>query len=209
MEDPIIQEIRDWFDELFLWSSNEITDKSRQLFATLWIEWFADIVARTKKYWFNASQKVLADLVKVSFVVYSNLDNLPIDRKVILPEENWSYKFIVTTLQHEMLRWAVDPNFQDIDTNTLILVSTGDLAHAEIAAKLWLKWKYSWEFNILWWAWIDIDHDKKILNIRADSGSYGSCSNQIVEWMLEEYKEKWYQITTNMTNQREFFNKEK
>lgn len=205
MEESKIQEIRDWFDELFLWSSNEITDKSKELFKTLGIEWFADIVARTKKYWFNASKKVLADLVKLSFVVYSNLDSLPIDRKVILPEENWSYKFIVTTLQHEMLRWTVDSQFGDIDTNTLLLVSTGDWAHAEIAARLWLKWKYSWEFNILWWAWIDIDHDKKILNIRADSGSYDSCSNQIVERMLEEYKNKWYNITIGMFHQREFF----
>lgn len=205
MEESKIQEIRDWFDELFLWSSNEITDKSKELFKTLGIEWFADIVARTKKYWFNASKKVLADLVKLSFVVYSNLDSLPIDRKVILPEENWSYKFIVTTLQHEMLRWMVDSQFEGIGTNTLLLVSTGDWAHAEIAAKLWLKWKYSWEFNILGWAWIDIDHDEKILNIRADSGSYDSCSNQIVERMLEEYKNKWYNITIGMFHQREFF----
>lgn len=205
MEESKIQEIRDWFDELFLWTSNEITDKSKELFKILGIEWFADIVARTKKYWFNTSRKVLADLVKVSFVVYSNLDNLPIDRKVILPEENWSYKFIVTTLQHEMLRWTVDSQFGDIDTNTLLLVSTWDWAHAEIAARLWLKWKYSWEFNILWWAWIDIDHDKKILNIRADSGSYDSCSNQIVERMLEEYKNKWYTIMIGMSHQREFF----
>lgn len=205
MENPIIQEIRDWFDELFLWSSNEITEKSKELFKNLGIEWFADIVARTKKYGFNASQKVLADLVKVSFVVYSNLDKLPIEKKVVLPEENWSYKFIVTTLQHEMLRWTVDSQFGDIDTNTLLLVSTGDWAHAEIAARVWLKWKYSWEFNILWWAWIDIDHDKKTLNIRADSGSYDSCSNQIVERMLEEYQDKWYTITIGMSHQREFF----
>lgn len=205
MEESKIQEIRGWFDELFLWSSNEITEKSNELFKNLGIEWFTDIVARTKKYWFNASQKVLQDLVKISFVIYSNLDNLPIQKKVILPEENWSYKFIVTTLQHEMLRWMVDLQFEGIDTNTLLLVSTGDWVHAEAASKLWLKWKYSWEFNILWWAWIDINHDQKILNIHADSGSYGSCSNQIVEWMLEEYKEKWYQITTNMSHQREFF----
>lgn len=205
MEDPKIQEIRDSFDELFLWTSNEITDKSKQLFENLGIEWFAEIIARTKKYWFNASRKVLQDLVKVSFVIYSNLDKIPIQKKVILPKENWSYKFIITTLQHKMLRWAVDPNFQDIDTNTLILVSTWDWAHAEIAAKLWLKWKYSWEFNILWWAWIDIDYDKKALNIRADSGSYGSCSNQIVEWMLEEYAKNWYRINTDMDHQREFF----
>lgn len=205
MEESKIQEIRDWFDELFLWSSNEVTDKSKELFTTLWIEWFAEIIARTKKYWFNASRKALADLVKVSFVVYSNLDKLPIEKKVVLPEENWSYKFIVTTLQHEMLRWTVDSQFGDIDTNTLLLVSTGDWAHAEIAARVWLKWKYSWEFNILWWAWIDIDHDKKTLNIRADSGSYDSCSNQIVERMLEEYQDKWYTITIGMSHQREFF----
>jgi len=38
-EEPIIQEIRDWFDELFLWTQNEISEKSKQLFTALWIEW--------------------------------------------------------------------------------------------------------------------------------------------------------------------------
>jgi hypothetical protein len=84
------------------------------------------------------------------------------------------------------------------------LVSTGDDMHAKIANKIGLKW-ISWEVNILWWAWIDIDHEQKTLNIRDDSGSYGSCSNQFVERMLEDYKNQWYTITINMTHQREFF----
>ena len=203
-EDPILQEIRDWFDELFLWTQNEISDKSKQLFSTLWIEWFAEILARSKKYWFTTSQKILADLVKLSFVVYSNLDKLPIQRKVILPEENWSHKFIVTSLPHTILRGPSADDFTQTDTNVLFLASTGDDMHAKIAKKIWLKW-ISLEINILWWAWIDIDHDQKTLNIRDDSGSYWSCSNQFVEWMLQEYTEKWYSITINMKNQREFF----
>lgn len=204
MEDPIIQEIRDWFDELFLWTANEITDKSKQLFTTLWIEWFAEIVTRTKKYWFNATQKVLQDLVKVSFLVYTNLDNFPLQRKVILPEENWAHKFIVTSLPHIFLRWPSDSEISQENTNVLFLVSTWDGMHAKIAEKIWLKW-ISWEINILWWARIDIDHDKKTLNIRDDSGSYWSCSDQIVEWMLEDYTKEWYKITVDMKHQKEFF----
>jgi len=203
-EEPIIQEIRDWFDELFLWTQNEISEKSKQLFTALWIEWFAEICARSKKHGFNASQRVLQDLVKLSFVVYSNLEKLPIQRKVILPEKNGSYKFIVTSLPHTMLRVSSVADFAQQDTNVLFLVSTGDDMHAKIAESIWLKW-ISWEINILWWARIDIDHDQKTLNIRDDSGSYWSCSNQFVEWMLQEYKEKWYTITINMKNQREFF----
>lgn len=209
-EDPIIQEIRDWFDELFLWTANEITEKSNQLFITLWIEWFAEIVARNKKYGFNAIQKILADLVKLSFVVYSNVDNLPLQRKVILPEKNWSYKFIVTSLPFAtMLRVGADSIFALMkeETNILFLVSTWATMHADIAAEIGLKWVY-WEVNILGWAWIDIDHDQKILHIRDDSGSYGSCSNQFVEWMLQEYKEQGYTITIAMTHQNEFFPEE-
>lgn len=204
MEESKIQKIRDWFDELFLWTANEITEKSKELFISLWIEWFADIVARTKKYWFNVSQKILADLVKLSFLVYTNLDNLPLQRKVILPEKNWAYKFIVTSLPHVFLRWPSDSEIAQENTNVLFLVSTGDDMHANIAKKIWLKW-ISGEINILWWAWIDIDHDNKTLNIRNDSGSYGSCSDQVVEWMLEEYKNQWYIITTNMSYQNNFF----
>lgn len=207
MEDPIIQEIRDWFDELFLWTKNEITEKSKELFKNLGIEWFAEIVVRNKKYWFNTSQKILADLVKLSFVVYSNLDKLPIQTKVILPKENWSYKFIITSLPHVFLRWSSYSEFSQEDTNVLFLVSTWDDMHAQIAEKLWLKW-ISWEFNILGWAWIDIDHDKKTLNIRDDSGSYWSCSNQFIERMLQEYKNQWYSVTINMKDQQEFFKEE-
>ena len=204
MEEPIIQEIRDGFDELFLWTQNEISEKSKQLFTALWIEWFADICARSKKHGYNASVQVLQDLIKLSFLVYSNLDKLPIQKKVILPQENWSYKFIVTSLPHTILRGSSVADFAQQDTNTIFLVSTGDGMHAKIAEKLWLKW-ISWEINILWWARIDIDHNQKTLNIRDDSGSYWSCSNQFVEWMLQEYQEKWYTITINMKNQREFF----
>ncbi len=204
-EDPIIQEIRDWFDELFLWTQNQISEKSKQLFTALWIEWFAEIFMRSKKYWLSTSQKILADLVKLSFLVYSNLDKLPIQKKVILPQKNGSYKFIVTSLPHTLLRVPSVDAFAQEDTNILFLVSTGDDMHAKIAEKIWLKW-ISWEINILWWAWVDIDHDQKTLNIKNDSGSYWSCSNQFVEWMLQEYKEKWYTITINMKNQREFFN---
>ncbi len=204
MEDPIVQEIRDWFDELFLWSKNEISEKSKQLFTILGIEWFAEIHARNRKNGFVTSQIILQDLVKLSFVVYSNLDKLPLQKKVILPQENGSYKFIVTSLPHSLLRGGSDANFGQEDTNVIFLVSTGDDMHAKIANKIWLKW-ISWEVNILWWAWVDIDHEQKKLNIRDDSGSYGSCSNQFVERMLEDYKNQWYTITINMTHQREFF----
>ena len=165
-EEPIIQEIRDGFDELFLWTQNEISEKSKQLFTALWIEWFADICARSKKHGYNASVQVLQDLIKLSFLVYSNLDKLPIQKKVILPQENGSYKFIVTSLPHTILRGSAIADFAQQDTNT---------------------------------------HNQKTLNIRDDSGSYWSCSNQFVEWMLQEYQEKWYTITINMKNQREFF----
>jgi hypothetical protein len=123
---------------------------------------------------------------------------------VIIPNENWSYKFIVTSLQHPFLSEWAHPDFKQEDTNTLFLVSTRDDMHAKIAEKLWLKGKFSWEVNILWWARIDINHDKKTLNIRDDSGSYGSCSNQFVERMLQEYKEQWFTTTINMTKQGEF-----
>lgn len=208
MEDPIIQEIRDWFDELFLWTKNEISDKSKQLFTALWIQWFAEICARSKKYWFNTSQKILQDLVKLSFVVYTNIEKLPIQKKVILPQQNWSHKFIVTSLPENFMRGNWDSRFEKEDTNVLFLVSTWDDMHAKIAERLGLKSKLLWEVNILWWARIDIDHNQKILNIRDDSGSYWSCSNQFVERMLQEYKDQWYTVTINMKDQREFFTQE-
>lgn len=205
MEESKIQEIRDGFDELFLWSEKEVSEKSKQLFTTLGIEWFADIIARSKKYGYNVSQKILQDLVKVSFVVYSNLDKLPIQRKVILPEKGWSYKFIVASLQHELMRWSTSDNFKCEDTNTLFLASTGDSMHADIAMKMWLSKDNSSDVNVLWWAWIDIDYDKKVLNIHDESWAYGSCSNQLVQWMLEDYQKKWYTVTIGMKQQREFF----
>lgn len=208
MEDPIIQEIRDWFDELFLWSESQLTPTTKELFQILWIDWFAEIYLQSKKYWFAISQKILQDLVKLSFVVYSNLDKLPIETKVILPQENWSHKFIVTSLPENFMRGNWDSRFEKEDTNVLFLVSTWDDMHAKIAEKLGLKSKLLWEFNILWWAWIDIDHQNKSLNIRDDSGSYWSCSNQFVEWMLQDYKDQWYTITINMKDQREFFTQE-
>jgi hypothetical protein len=54
----------------------------------LGISGFAEIYLESKKYGFAVSQKILADLVKLSFVVYSNLEKLPIQRKVIIPNEN-------------------------------------------------------------------------------------------------------------------------
>lgn len=205
MEPPIVQEIRDGFDELFLWTKNEVSEKSKALFTALWIEWFAEICVRSKKYGYNASTKILQDLVKLSFVVYSNLDALPLQKKIILPEESWSYKFIVTSLPHSFLRDTTDSEFKEEASNVLFLVSTKDANHADIAKKMWLRGKYAWEWNILWWARIDIDHEKKTLNIHDDSGSYESCSNQFVQWMLEEHEKQWYTILINMKGQKEFF----
>lgn len=209
-EDPILQKIRDWFDELFLWSKERLKPTTKELFQMLGIDWFAEIYLQSRKYGFASSQKILADLVKLSFVVYTNLEKLPVQKKVILPKENWSYKFIVTNLLDKYFSDKVDMGLigENDDTNTILLVSTTDAMHADIAKRLWLKWRLLWECNILWWAWIDIDHDQKILNIRDDSGSYGSCSNQFVEWMLQSYKDQWYIVTINMTNQREFFTPE-
>jgi len=68
--------------------------------------------------------------------VYSNLEKLPIQRKVILPEKNGSYKFIVTSLPHTMLRVSSVADFAQQDTNVLFLVSTGDDMHAKIAESI-------------------------------------------------------------------------
>jgi len=84
----------------------------------------------------STSQKILADLVKLSFLVYSNLDKLPIQKKVILPQKNGSYKFIVTSLPHTLLRVPSVDAFAQEDTNILFLVSTGDDMHAKIAEKI-------------------------------------------------------------------------
>jgi len=67
----------------------------------------------SKKFGFADSQKALADLVKVSFVVYTNLDNLPVQKKVILPEHDGSYKFVVVSLPEEFLRGNIHPTLAD------------------------------------------------------------------------------------------------
>jgi len=206
-EDPIIQKIRDGMDELFLWSEDKLKPNTKELFTTLGIDGFAEIYLQSKKYWFAVSNKILQDLVKLSFVVYSNIDKLPLQKKVILPEKSGSYKFIVTSLPHPFMREAANPDFKNEDTNVIFLVSTWDNKHAKIAEKMWLKWKRSWEINILWWARVDVDHEKKMLNIHDDSGSYWSCSNQFVERMLQDYEKQWYTITIDMTHQIEFFPK--
>jgi hypothetical protein len=64
------------------------------------------------------------------------LDKLPLQKKVILPQENGSYKFIVTSLPHSLLRGGSDANFGQEDTNVIFLVSTGDDMHAKIANKI-------------------------------------------------------------------------
>ncbi len=203
MEDPIVQKIRDGFDELFLWSETTLKPATKELFQILGIEGFAEIYLNSKKYGFAASQKILQDLVKLSFAVYTNLDKLPLRRKVILPEKNWSYKFIVASLPW-LIPSATASEFEEEGTNTLFLLSTWDGAHAAIAKKMWLSWT-SWDITVLWWAWIDIDHDNKTLDIHDDSGAYQSCSNQFVERMLEEYQAKGYTITIDMKAQKEFF----
>ncbi len=208
-ENPIIQKIRDGMDELFLWSENKLKPATKELFTNLGIEGFAEIYLSSKKYWFAVSNKILADLVKLSFAVYSNVDILPLKRKTILPAKNGSYKFIISSLPHPLLRWKTNPGLVEAedDTNTLLMVSTDDPMHADIASKLWLDGDI-WQVNIFWWARVDVDHENKTLNIRDDSGSYWSCSNQMVEWMLEDYRKKWYTITINMTQQNEFFTQE-
>ncbi len=205
-EYPIIQKIRDGMDELFLWSEDKLKPNTKDLFVNLWIDWFAEIYLKSKKYGFAVSNKILQDLVKLSFVVYGNLDKLPLQKKVILPEKSWSYKFIVTSLPHPFMREASQPEFQKEDTNVLFMISTWDSMHAKIAEKLWLQWNVA-NVNILWWARVDVDHDKKTLNIRDDSWSYWSCSNQFVERMLEDYAKQWYAITIDMKHQIEFFPK--
>lgn len=207
MESSKLQDIRDWFDELFLWVDTEISDKSQQLFETLWISGLANIILKSKTHWFHASQKVLADLVKISWMVYQNIDNLPLHKKVILPQQSWSYKFIVTSLPHPLLRGSCDPVYADIDTSTILLISTWDDMHAKIAAKIWLPW-IVWDLTVLWWARIDIDYTNKTLHIHHTSGKYWSCCNQTIEWLLEEYAQQWYTITIWMDEQHDFFSKQ-
>lgn len=209
MKTPDIQQIRDWFDVLFVSSADTLKDTERELFAALGIDWFADIYMRSKKYGFAASQKVLADLVKVSFVVYQNLDKLPIQRKVILPEKEGAYKFIVTSFPEPKMAELLQEKYDDKvmqDTNTIALVSTWDDMHAKIAAKCGVSKMEG--LSLAGGAWLRIDRQAKQINVYADSGSYGSCSNQLVERLLEDYKKEWYEITIDMTQQREFFTDE-
>lgn len=146
---------------------------------------------RSKKYGFAASQKVLADLVKVSFVVYQNLERLPIQRKVILPEKDGDYKFIITSFPDpsmaDLIGEKPDPAIISA-TNVIALVSTGDDAHAKIADKCGVSRMSG--LHLAGGAWININRQEKKFAVHADSGSYGSCSNQLVERLLEDYKKE-------------------
>lgn len=134
---PNIQNIRDGFDELFKSSSIILSDTSKQLFDAIGIGDFAKIYMQSKKHGFAASQKVLTDLVKLSFVIYQNTSTLPIQKKVILPAQDGNYKFIITSLPYALFRSGEDKNITDAigNTHTIALVCTGDDMHAKIAQK--------------------------------------------------------------------------
>jgi len=206
-----IDSLRNGFDTLFL--GKEITEKEQELFDALGIGDFATIYMSSKKHGFAVSQKVLMDIVKLSFVIYGNMDNLPLQKKVLLPDQDGKYKFIIANDNslHKWIQKLMNTEEPEVDileeTNTIAFVSTGDDAHATIASKcgIWGDLMQSYVFG---GARIDINRQDKTIEVSADSGSYGSCSNEIVKWMLDDYKKDWYKIVIDMDHQREFFKEE-
>ena len=170
------EKIKSGLDTLFISSDTELNDIDKELFEALGIQWFAEIYMRSKKYGFATSQKILSDLIKLSFFIYENLDDFPIRKKVILPRENGSYKFIVTTPSidsssaeeskldeeiplhsltkkkiYEAKKSKLD---EEISKNSIVFLSTWDDAHSKIADRLWLD-GIKKDLNTFAGAWID------------------------------------------------------
>jgi hypothetical protein len=53
-------------------------------------------------------------------------------------------------------------------------------------------------YDVYWWGRIKVDHDNKKLYIYWYSQGFGKLSDNLVEWMLKEYKDKWYEIKIEM-----------
>lgn len=87
MQEANIQEIRDWFDELFLERNTTLKLETKALFETLGIVGFAESLVSGRDYGFISSQNILSDLTKLSFAVYQNLDMLPLSRKLFCQKQ--------------------------------------------------------------------------------------------------------------------------
>lgn len=103
-----------------------------------------------------------------------------------MPKANGSYKFVITRLPEERFLEENGRSLKpDFATNDIIFIATEDNRHATIVSKLGLNESFG-DLYTFGGAHISVDHDAKILEVFADSDSYGSCSNELVLRMLEE-----------------------
>jgi len=117
---------------------------------------FVKIYLRSKENGFAHSRKILKDLSQLSFQVYQNLDNLPLQKRVILPEQDGNYKFLIANKsrlremfkvtkflaeQHDTSDINYVKEIEEIEknlreTNIITFMCTGDTMHKYMAKKL-------------------------------------------------------------------------
>lgn len=218
-EISLVEQYREAFDYAFLWHCKLDKEKVMEMFKSAGIDWFITKLLDRRVHWnFAHSYKSLQDLTKLSFSVYGNLDTLPLVRKISLPEKTGRYKFVVTWTS--LFRFLKEG---EVDDGNVIYLASGerDLSsgeseyHGDI-----LKWmgyesgKSILETTInktdIFGGWrLDINHEGKTLKIFRWSGWFDSCSNEMVERMLEDLEKQWYKIIVNLDNQKEFFKERK
>ncbi len=59
--------------------------------------------------------------------------------------------------------------------------------------------------DTIWGGWLSIDHENKKIKAYAISGNFWTVSNELVEWMFEDYIKMWYTVDIDMDNQWSFF----
>lgn len=202
------------FDQLFLRGTSNASAEILKTLQETWLEDLAKIIEKNKKNWFYQSNRPLLDLVQISLFVYANLNNLPVTKKLELPEKNGKYKFIIA---------SVDTNRvgKNDEKPHLIMLATEQKMHQDIEKSLKARYENinpnlqnldqnfvnlleNFKIRVVGWGWINIDNDNKTLQANQSSWSFWTLSNEIVERFLLEKEKQGYKISIDMDHQGNF-----
>ncbi len=208
---PTLDNIRDMFDHLFIGSWAASADIALTL-QTTGLEWLARLIEQNKRNGLFTTQRSLQDLVELSFFMYMSLKQapFPIAKNVVLPTENGSYKFIVAGVlpfpglwkqPHLLFKATHDGMHKAIEDGIRKELSLQNESQ-QLSRENEIRKQH--ELHTIWWGRIDINHDTKTLTTRNSSGHFGSLSNELVTWFLQDKKKEWYEISVDMDSQRPF-----
>lgn len=209
----LLQEYREAVD-CVMWFENWVTisaERTRELFEDAWLSGFLWLAVVTRLFQWWGSQRMMNDWWKLLLQMCQTND-LPLQIKLIFPEESWVYKFVVywwstiwyytKELRGELITGS-NPKPNEIVFEASVLKDHWSIVKV---AGIWF-WQDVWffdEWNVFWWWWVDVDHSLKTIKVYWESSTFWPCSNEVVQRLLRKYMDQWYTIVTDLDNQWRF-----